>query len=184
MIEISRDLNVDQESRKKWQHILANLSDFPDFLMSKDREKINKYSYPNLWIFAEGGGLETCSGIPGMINEMMLQSHGGVIRIFPVFPDNQTASFYRLRTFGAFLFSGSIHNGTVGCLIIESGKGRECRLQNPWPALPVALYRDGKKSEILKGRELAFSTRPAESIGLVPEGSEYVRLEAFLVDRW
>jgi len=270
MIEISRDLNIDQEHQRKWRHIHANLSDFPvfeedgrkrfraceggqgsglkvigldwimmhglvfpapnfglgsdpeplkmirddiqewdddvwlnhgnafqtvfigaarigcdpDFLMSKAREKIEKSSYPNLWIFAEGGGVETCSGIPGMINEMMLQSHGGVIRIFPVFPDHQRASFFRLRTFGAFLVSSSFHNGSVGCLIIESEKGRECRLQNPWPDLPVEIYRDGNKSEMVKGAELAFSTRPGESIGLVPEGREHVSLEAFLTDRW
>jgi hypothetical protein len=74
--------------------------------MAKARERLEKNAYPNLWLPTDGGGIETCSAVPGMINEMMLQSHRGVIRVFPVFPRDQKASFYRLRTFGAFLTIG------------------------------------------------------------------------------
>ncbi|MHC4201807.1 MAG: glycosyl hydrolase family 95 catalytic domain-containing protein, partial [Planctomycetota bacterium] len=105
----------------------------PGFLLSRARRKIEKYAYPNLLISAGGGGVETCSGIPGMINEMMLQSHGGLIRIFPVFPADQEASFHRLRTSGAFLASSAIANGRVRYVVIESEKGRDCKLLNPWP---------------------------------------------------
>ncbi len=155
----------------------------PDALMAMARQKIAQSAYPNLWLFAEGGGLETCSGIPGMINEMMLQSHGGVIRVFPVFPPSQKASFYRLRTFGAFLASSSVDRGKIRFLLLESEKGRDCTVQNPWPGKNVSLFRDGQSAEILQGDRLSFATRSGEAITLVPEGDPNVKRPDFLTDK-
>jgi len=146
----------------------------PEFLLAKAREKIAKYAYPNLWIRAGGGGIETCSGIPGMINEMMLQSHRKVIRVFPVFPSNQKASFHRLRTFGAFVVSGAIDNGKVQYVVVESEKGRECRILNPWPGATVRVFRNGKESTPVAGDLLRLATEPGETLRLVPSGPRNV----------
>jgi len=150
----------------------------PDFLLAKATEKITKYSYSNLWINAMNGGIETCSGIPGMVNEMMLQSHRDIIRIFPVFPSNQKASFYRLRTFGAFLVSSAIENGKVQHVIVESEKGRECIILNPWPHKTVSVLRNGKESETTSGTTLRFTTEPGEQLILVPEGTSAKEITA------
>jgi alpha-L-fucosidase 2 len=152
----------------------------PDSLMIKARRKIQQYAYPNLHISAGGGGVETCSGIPGMINEMMLQSHGGIIRVFPVFPSNQKASFYRLRTFGAFLFSSKIENGNVRLIIIESEKGKNCTIDNPWPDRKITLYREGKIAETLAGNNVTFATKAGELITIVPEGVKNIEMQEFL----
>lgn len=152
----------------------------PEFLFAQAKEKIEKLSYPNLWIFAEGGGIETCSGIPGMINEMMLQSHNDLMRIFPVFPENQRASFYQLRTFGAFLISSSIDNGKIDYIYIESEKGRDCDILNPWPDRKVLIYGSKKKAEAIKGEELFFKTQEGEKFALVPEGSGYESINQVL----
>jgi hypothetical protein len=151
-----------------------------DSLMIKARRKIEQYAYPNLHISAGGGGVETCSGIPGMINEMMLQGHEGIIRIFPVFPSNQKASFYRLRAFGAFLFSSKIENGIVRLIIIESEKGKNCTIVNPWPDKKITLYRDGKIAETLAGNNVTFATRTGELITIVPEGGKNIEMQKFL----
>jgi hypothetical protein len=151
-----------------------------DSLMIKARRKIQQYAYPNLHISAGGGGVETCSGIPGMINEMMLQGQGGIIRIFPVFPSNQKASFYRLRAFGAFLFSSKIENGIVRLIIIESEKGKNCTIVNPWPDKKITLYRDGKIAETLAGNNVTFATRTGELITIVPEGGKNIEMQKFL----
>ncbi|NQU19639.1 MAG: hypothetical protein HQ567_00040 [Candidatus Nealsonbacteria bacterium] len=143
----------------------------PDFLLAKAREKIEVYAYPNLWINAGGGGIETCSGVPGMINEMMLQSHNDVIRVFPVFPTNQKASFYRLRTFGAFLVSSAVDNGKIGSVVIESEKGRDCVLLNPWPHETVSVLRDDKQHQEMSGATLRFDTKPGEKLMLVPKAA-------------
>lgn len=142
----------------------------PEFLLSRARRKIEKYAYPNLLISTEGGGVETCSGVPGMINEMMLQSHSDLIRVFPVFPADQEASFYRLRTSGAFLISSAIRNGQVRYVVIESEKGRDCRLLNPWPDGPVAVHRAGREAAVVDNEVLVLETQPAERLVLAPEG--------------
>ena len=151
----------------------------PVFLMEIARGKIEKYAHPNLWISAEGGGIETCSAIPGMINEMMLQSHGDIIRVFPVFPADQTASFYRLRTFGAFLVSSAIDNGLVQHVIIESEMGRECQLLNPWPGETVDVYGNGKESKAVSGEVLHFTTIPGEQLILVPKGKSIDEIDIY-----
>ena len=144
----------------------------PDLLMSKAREKIKKHAYPNLMIPAEGGGIETCGGIPGMINEMMLQTHNGLIRVFPVFPADQKASFHRLRTFGAFLVSSAIKNGQIQYVLIESEKGRDCHVLNPWPDQQVVISRSEGEVRRMTGEELVLETRPGEQLLLAPEGVE------------
>ena len=143
----------------------------PDFLLAKARLKIAKCANPNLWIPADGG-IETCSGIPGMLNEMMLQSHNGVVRVFPVFPATQQATFYRLRTFGALLVSGAIDHGRVRYVVVESEKGGECRLRNPWPGKPVMVRRGEGKAERVVGEELVLKSEPGDCWSLVAEGAE------------
>ena len=140
----------------------------PDFLLAKARAKIAVDAYPNLWIYAGGGGIETCSGIPGLLNEMMLQSHDDVMRVFPVFPNNQKASFYRLRTFGAFLVSSAIDNGAIAQVVVESEKGRPCVILNPWPGRTVAIHRNGKLAQQMSGQQLHLATTAGEHLLLVP----------------
>jgi len=139
----------------------------PEFLFATTRRVIEHRSRPNLWISAAGGGIETCSAIPGVINEMLLQSHGGVIRVFPVFPADRRASFHRLRTFGAFLVSASIDRGAVGDVLVESERGRPCVLMNPWPGRSVTVHRDGMPAEAASGDVLRLPTRAGEQIRLV-----------------
>jgi len=99
----------------------------------------------------------------------MLQSHGGIVRVFPVFPAGQKASFYRRRTFGAFLVSSAIRNGKIPYVRIESEKGRDCTLVNPWPGKKVDVYRDGKKGEMLQGDWLVMKTKTGETLVLGPQ---------------
>ena len=141
----------------------------PDFLVAKAKEVIAHRSTPNLWIMAGGGGIETCSGIPGLINEMMLQSHGGVMRIFPVFPRGQSGSFHRLRTFGAFLVSGAIDKEVVRPIVIESEKGRPCVLQNPWPGKKVVLSSNQGQTREVSGDVLRLPTVEGERLTLAPQ---------------
>ena len=141
----------------------------PNILLAKAKQVIAKRSPPNLWITAGGGGIETCSGIPGLINEMMLQSHLGVMRIFPVFSANQKASFRRLRTFGAFVVSGAIEAGKVRYVEVESEKGQPCKIVNPWPGRAVKVSRDGKAGEKLSGEVLKLATKAGETLRLEAE---------------
>jgi hypothetical protein len=92
-----------------------------------------------------------------------------VIRVFPAWPKEWDAS-YALLARGAFLVTSSIQRGRIGFVELESQAGAECRLRNPWGEREVTLYRDGKKSESLKGSLLRFSTRKGERVVVVASG--------------
>jgi alpha-L-fucosidase 2 len=67
------------------------------------------------------------------IQEMLIQSHTGIIRIFPAIPEEwKEVSFNRLRTEGAFLVSAGMEKGNVTQITILSEKGGELKLFNPF----------------------------------------------------
>lgn len=67
------------------------------------------------------------------IQEMLLQSHTGVIKVFPALPTSwKEASFRNLRAMGAFLVSASYVNGEVVSITVTSEKGGRMRLYNPF----------------------------------------------------
>jgi hypothetical protein len=60
----------------------------------------------------------------------MLQSHGGVLRIFPALPERiGTCSFSTLRAEGAFLVSARCRNGKTERVEITSLSGGRCSVQ-------------------------------------------------------
>jgi hypothetical protein len=146
----------------------ARVGHDPRDILAKLRQQLSVAGFPNLMVFGGGGGIENCSGVPATINEMLVQSHAGVMRVFPVWPKDQAASFGRLRTNGAFLVSSEWRAGAVQTLTIESERGRECVVQNPWPGHSLQLTRNGKPAEILSDECLRFKTAVGECIIIRP----------------
>jgi len=66
------------------------------------------------------------------ITELLLQSVGDVVRVFPAWPEWMPARFERLRAQGGFLVSAEKGDGAITRLRIESTAGGELRLANPW----------------------------------------------------
>ncbi len=67
------------------------------------------------------------------IQEMLIQSHTGVIRIFPAIPDSwKIASFSTMRAEGAFIVSASMVNGEVTSVDIVSEKGGDLKIASPF----------------------------------------------------
>jgi alpha-L-fucosidase 2 len=67
------------------------------------------------------------------IQEMLIQSHTGTIRIFPAIPESwKNASFRTLRAEGAFLVSASRRHGRVESIEILAEAEGPCRLENPF----------------------------------------------------
>jgi hypothetical protein len=73
--------------------------------------------------------------------EMLLQSQGGVIRLFPFASVLPTASFENLRARGGFMVSASCAAGVLTQAMIESLAGEECRIRWDDDALPVVEER-------------------------------------------
>ncbi|MQY78292.1 MAG: hypothetical protein GH151_03735 [Bacteroidetes bacterium] len=67
------------------------------------------------------------------IQEMLLQSHTGIIYIFPAIPKSwEDVSFEKLRAEGAFLVSAKKTNGKLDEVIIMSEAGGTLKLANPF----------------------------------------------------
>ena len=67
------------------------------------------------------------------LQEMLLQSYSGVVKIFPAIPVSwKDASFYKLRAEGAFLISAAKKDGKIDRAEIFSEKGGRLKLQNPF----------------------------------------------------
>ena len=175
LLEISRDTITLKPS---WKHYncfpmtytaAARVGLDPNVILENLRERCRENGYPNLFVFFGGGGIECASAVPSAINEMLLQSHEKVLRLFPVWPKEMDARFGNLRAVGAFLVSSALKDGRVRYVFIESEKGRDCTVQNPWPGTAVTLSRNNKKTETLKGDRFTFKTARGEQIALVPE---------------
>jgi hypothetical protein len=98
------------------------------------------------------------------IGELLLQSVGDRIRVFPAWPAGVDAEFENLRTQGGFLVSAKQEDGSVTRLEIESTAGGTLRLLSPWPR---AAMRTQDKLEILQpGPQglLVMETEPGQKL--------------------
>jgi hypothetical protein len=146
----------------------ARVGHDPDDLLRKLRRQLTEFGLPNLRVFGGGGGIENCSGVPATLHEMLLQSHDGVLRLFPVWPRSQPARFGQLRARGAFLVSAECREGQVQSVRIRSEQGRDCVIQNPWPGEAWAIVRSGQMPERLQTQRASLPTRPGETFELKP----------------
>lgn len=93
----------------------------------------SKYTYRP---FTLEGNFAFASGI----QEMLIQSHTGIINIFPAIPAGwKDVAFKTLRTEGAFLVSAEQKGGKVEKVEIVSEKGGTCRLENPFDKNPFRV---------------------------------------------
>ena len=120
----------------------------------------------------EGGGIET-AGIVEAINNMLLQSHDGVIRIFPNWDPALDARFRRLRAVGAFLVEARYRAAgrAVDSVRVFSEKGNCCRLQSPFAGMGVHIRRVGRPTAIptVQDEEVfSFDTTPGATYEVTP----------------
>lgn len=104
--------------------------------------------------------------LPVVINECMLQSYNGILRLFPNWPEKQDARFYSLRAVGAFLVSAKFENGRVQSVEIQSEAGSPLRLINPWSEGARIVGNQGESVET--AQRIERPTRSGETIKLTP----------------
>ena len=104
--------------------------------------------------------------LPAVLNECMLQSYSGTIRLFPNAQGLTSARFQNLRAAGAFLISATYESGRVTHVSLLSEKGRPVRLAGPWKesSIRVTRIRDGKAVDVARNDGVySFETQPGES---------------------
>jgi hypothetical protein len=100
--------------------------------------------------------------------DMLIQSWGNVIRVFPATPTSwKDASFYQLRAEGAFLVSAKRENGKTQFIHIKSLAGESCIIQSDLPVdikvIGIASNRLQQKNDkiildLKKGEEAVLYT--------------------------
>ena len=97
------------------------------------------------------------------IQEMLIQSHTGVVKIFPAIPSGwKDVSFDKLRTYGAFLISVKMENGVISAVEIIAEKGGKLVLENPFAGQEFMTDFNFEKNE----KNLVFETKPGDVIKL------------------
>ncbi len=100
--------------------------------------------------------------LPAVLNECMLQSYSGILRLFPNTAKLGPARFRKLRARGAFLVSAAWDGRQVSAVRIMSEKGGVARIANPWhPDRVTVIASPGgqrMKTEV-SGEVIAIETK-------------------------
>ncbi len=116
-------------------------------------------------------GLECTAVLSCALNETLLQSHDGTIRIFPAVRDGATARF-TLHACGGFKVSAETDKGRILWAAVESLAGKRLTMQNPWKTICFVngtgyagkiVTLDTRKGEFYvftAGADDAFETEP------------------------
>ncbi|MBL7969760.1 MAG: hypothetical protein JNK09_22350 [Prolixibacteraceae bacterium] len=125
-------------------------------------------------MYVESGGrnpvLETPLSAAASIMELLLQSWGGKIRVFPAVPaDWKDASFHQLRAQGGFLVSAVRNQGKTDWISVKSLSGEPCLVKIPdWTnavqvskgrQIPITKVADGEfRIDLKAGEEIILSS--------------------------
>lgn len=84
-----------------------------------------------------GNFMSEQTAVGALMNEFLLQSVHGIIRVFPAWPKDNDAAFTRLRAQGGFLVSARQKDGKIKGLEVETTVSGTLRLLNPWSQISV-----------------------------------------------
>ncbi len=156
--------------------LYATLGDGDRALAQLERYRA-RFGTPNTMYLEHGGWgaptLETPLFVLCALQEMLLQTHGGVIRPFPAVPAHwSNVSFLDWRSEGAFLVSAVLERGQMTTLTIKGNAGETCAVR-----LPSGTYRryDGAVASSRALEEVAGEK--IHTFPLMPgETSHFIRL--------
>jgi alpha-L-fucosidase 2 len=122
------------------------------------------YSKSTYSAFTLEGNMAAASGV----QEMLLQSCGGAVKVFPAVPASwKNAGFATLRAEGAFLVSADMRAGRVERIEVRSEKGGTLRIENPFPkGIGFRTELSGARRAPGEKDMLVFECRPGARVVL------------------
>ncbi|MBO5857949.1 MAG: hypothetical protein J6Q87_06835, partial [Clostridia bacterium] len=161
------DRRLDDNGSNSYLPAGARIGVDPEFLIEGIKQNIKEFALPNRLFRHHGGGIEHLTMVPSTINEMLMQSYEGVIRLFPCWNKKSDASFTNLRADGAFLVSAELKNEKISSIKIKSLKGRNCNVEIE-DIKTIVRESDNKKVEFKKnGNIVTFETQENEVYNLI-----------------
>jgi hypothetical protein len=128
------------------------------------RRMIEAYqSYPNGLTNDANGRFEFLGTHLSAINESLLQSYNGKIRVFPAVPsDSDFVGRFTLLARGGYLISSEYENKDVTYIALKSLYGNRVAVANPWVGDRVRVRRASRNEALLitTEPEFTFNTTP------------------------
>jgi len=156
------------------QGLMHNVTGYPDNIydLQSIHDLVGGYKIRSRAFFQMG--MEAMSEYATTVNEMLLQSNEGKIRVFPAVPtewkDSGDVAFTLLAR-GAFLVTSRMKaGGEISAVNIHSQQGKRCALANPWPRRPIRVTVSGKtvKCEHDPGDVITFNTKAGTEYLITP----------------
>lgn len=165
---------LDGNAVSSFYAIGARIGFDPAYMIDRLREWNEKTTLPNLLHDMPGGCLEYCVVNALALNEMALQSHQGVVRIFPDWDTRLNCAYENLRADGAFLVSAEIQSGKVLYAKIVAEKGGTLRVVYPADAFSVTV--NGAPAALsASDLERGIVTVPGDVIGIHTQSNEEIK---------
>ncbi|HML45596.1 MAG TPA: hypothetical protein PKE04_02455 [Clostridia bacterium] len=121
--------------------------------------------------------MESPLGMAEAIHTMLLDSHGGLIRVFPAVPPEwKEAFFYSLRAEGAFRITARREGGQTAYVHVVSEAGAPLAVSPGWTGAIHVRYCDGKEAQAIpnekgyyaiplqKGQSALLTQRPGSPL--------------------
>ena len=109
-------------------------------------------------------GMESMSVLSCAMNESLLQSHDGVIRIAPAAGQNAR---FTLHAVGGFEVSAEIRNGVPLWICVRSLNGKPCTIDVPWESGALSVNGGGPRD--VAGGLVTINAASGDVILLTPE---------------
>ncbi len=156
------DRRLDDNGSVSYLPCGARIGVNPQYLLDGMKKNIEEFGLSNMLYDRYGGCIEHLTTVPATVNEMLMQSYEGIIRIFPCWDKNMNASFKNLRADGAFLVSAELIDKNIKSLSIKSELGRICKVYIPEDVkITVTQQSNGKKIKFKKQDGcIEFKTQP------------------------
>ncbi|GAA2431326.1 hypothetical protein GCM10010191_51380 [Actinomadura vinacea] len=109
------------------------------------REFVARFAQPNTHYYEAGPVIETPLSGAQSLHDMLCQSWGGTIRVFPAVPGAwRDVTLHDFRAEGAFLVSAVRKDGVTQFVRVRSLAGEPCRLRHGLPGKPVVRAAHGR----------------------------------------